>query len=131
MAPASTKMPAVAPSGQLSQARINHLNGHSTSTEKSPPKSENEDGQPSKRTKLPARTDYNRWRLLDEKGRLTWHYLEDDQEVKTWPQSLADKYFLDLPLVGPSIRKEFNCQKLIGLEGTSRTCSCKSTIGLH
>ena len=45
-------------------------------------------------------TDLRRWRLLDDRGRQTWHYLETDEEVKEWPQSTADKYFLGLPLVG-------------------------------
>ena len=43
-------------------------------------------------------TDIQRWRLLDEAGRQTWHYLETDQ-VKAWPQSTADRYHLGLPLV--------------------------------
>lgn len=51
------------------------------------------------RTKLRTRTDYSRWRLLDEKGRQTWHYLSDDEAAKKWPQSVADKYFLGLPTV--------------------------------
>lgn len=45
------------------------------------------------------KTDYSRWRLLDERGRQTWHYLEDDDDVRTWPQSIADKYHLGLPTV--------------------------------
>lgn len=49
--------------------------------------------------KLSKRTDYTRWRLLDEAGRQTWHYLEDDEDAKEWPQSTADKYFLNLPIV--------------------------------
>jgi len=49
--------------------------------------------------KLSERTDYSRWRLLDERGRQTWHYLEDDEDAKEWPQSTADKYFLGLPTV--------------------------------
>ena len=44
-------------------------------------------------------TDIQRWRLLDEAGQQTWHYLETDEEVKVWPQSTADRYFLGLPLV--------------------------------
>lgn len=44
-------------------------------------------------------TDIYRWRLLDDRGCQTWHYLESDEEVKAWPQSIADKYFLGLPLV--------------------------------
>ena len=54
---------------------------------------------PAKRQRLPERTDPLRWRLRDDAGCQTWHYLDDDAEAKKWPQSLADKYFLDLPLV--------------------------------
>jgi len=57
------------------------------------------DASAPKRPKLQERTDYSRWRLLDEAGRHTWHYLEDEEDVEEWPQSLADKYFLGLPLV--------------------------------
>jgi hypothetical protein len=46
-----------------------------------------------------AKTDYRRWRLLDERGRQTWHYLESDEELKSWPQSVADRYLLGLPTV--------------------------------
>ena len=44
-------------------------------------------------------TDITRWRLLDEHGDQTWHYLEIDEEAKAWPQSSADKYHLGLALV--------------------------------
>lgn len=76
------------------------VNGHTTSAEKRPIERNIEDEQLTKCTKLPSKTDYSRWRLLDEKGRQTWHYLEDDEEVKKWPQTTADKYFLGLPTVG-------------------------------
>ena len=46
-------------------------------------------------------TDIQRWRLLDEAGRQTWHYLETDEEIKAWPQSTADRYHLGLSLVIP------------------------------
>lgn len=59
----------------------------------------NEEVQQAKRPKLLERTNHTRWRCLDEKGRQTWRYLEDDEDVKEWPQSKADKYFLGLPLV--------------------------------
>ncbi|KAF4632533.1 hypothetical protein G7Y89_g5597 [Cudoniella acicularis] len=49
-----------------------------------------------KKPKLSEHTDYSRWRLLAERGRHTWHYLQDDEDVKEWPQSFADKYFLGL-----------------------------------
>ena len=45
-------------------------------------------------------TDLERWRLLDERGRQTWHYLTDEA-VKDWPQSIADRHHLGLPLVKP------------------------------
>lgn len=45
------------------------------------------------------RTNLRKWRLLDERGRQTWHYLQSEEEVKSWPQSTADKYFLGLPTV--------------------------------
>lgn len=44
-------------------------------------------------------TDIERWRLLDERGQQTWHYLKTDEQVKSWPQSAADRYHLGLPLV--------------------------------
>ena len=47
----------------------------------------------------PESTDIQRWRLLDEAGRQTWHYLETDEDIEAWPQSTADRYFLGLPLV--------------------------------
>lgn len=45
------------------------------------------------------KTDYARWRLLDERGRQTWHYLESEEEVEAWPQTTADKYHLGLSTV--------------------------------
>ena len=58
-----------------------------------------DDLQEPKKPKLQERTDYTRWRMLDESGRQTWHYLVDDEDAEEWPQSIADKYFLDLPTV--------------------------------
>ena len=45
------------------------------------------------------KTDYTRWRLRDDRGCQTWHYLQSDEEIKAWPQSTADKYFLGLDTV--------------------------------
>lgn len=45
------------------------------------------------------KTDYNRWRLEDDDGRQTWHYLQSDRELKEWPQTTADKYHLGLDTV--------------------------------
>ncbi|EPE09142.1 lanosterol synthase [Ophiostoma piceae UAMH 11346] len=57
-----------------------------------------------KKTRLPERTDLSRWRMRDDDdGCQTWHYLDDDAEAKKWPQTLADKYFLGLPLDLPAL----------------------------
>lgn len=53
----------------------------------------------SKQPKVREDTDITRWRCLDEDGRLTWRYLEDDEAAKAWPQSYADKWYLGLDLV--------------------------------
>ena len=45
------------------------------------------------------KTDYSRWRLVDEEGRQTWRYLESDVENQEWPQTIADKYHLGIPTV--------------------------------
>jgi len=45
------------------------------------------------------RTDLERWRLLDERGRQTWHYMSSDKQAEEWPQTLADRHHLGLPLV--------------------------------
>lgn len=63
----------------------------------------NPEDQSGKRPKLGDKTDHTRWRLRDDRGCQTWHYLEDDKAAKAWPQSLADKYFLGMPLVCLSI----------------------------
>lgn len=52
-----------------------------------------------KKPRLEESTDKTRWRMKDEDGRHTWHYLEDDDAAKAWPQSQADKWYLGLPLV--------------------------------
>jgi lanosterol synthase len=79
---------------------VSSANGHSIAPEKKRPiEVEVSSTQPAKRPKLSERTDYTRWRLLDERGRQTWHYLEDEEDAKEWPQSTADKYFLNLPTV--------------------------------
>jgi len=54
-----------------------------------------------KRQRIETRTDFTRWRMRDDESRQTWHYLEDDDAAKEWPQSVADKYYLGLPLVSP------------------------------
>lgn len=55
-----------------------------------------------KKPRIEQRTDYSRWRMRDDHGRHTWHYLEDDEAAKSWPQTYADKWYLGLPLVSAS-----------------------------
>jgi hypothetical protein len=55
---------------------------------------------------LEQKTDYSRWRLLDEQGRHTWHYLTTDEQVKAWPQTTADKFHLGLPTVRYHVLQE-------------------------
>lgn len=52
-----------------------------------------------KRPKIEAKTDPSKWRMKDDDSRHTWHYLTDAKEAKAWPQSYAEKYYLNLPLV--------------------------------
>ncbi|OZJ06194.1 hypothetical protein BZG36_00978 [Bifiguratus adelaidae] len=55
-------------------------------------------------TENPKYTDLSRWRLRVKEGAQTWHYLTEE-EVKTWPQTAADRYFLGLPSDAPELPK--------------------------
>ena len=48
------------------------------------------------------KTDHTRWRLRDDRGRQTWHYLDNDEELKEWRMTVADKYFLGFDTVSDS-----------------------------
>ncbi|KAF2841380.1 lanosterol synthase [Patellaria atrata CBS 101060] len=48
-------------------------------------------------------TDYSRWRLLDDRGRQTWHYLKTEKQIKEWPQSIADKWHLGMDTGLPNL----------------------------
>ncbi|KAI1494091.1 terpenoid cyclases/protein prenyltransferase alpha-alpha toroid [Biscogniauxia mediterranea] len=83
----------------------NAVNG--TENEKLPRKRTSDDAlnaEP-KRPRLEETTDRTRWRMLDERGRQTWHYLEDDEAAKKWPQSTADKWYLGLDPELPDLPK--------------------------
>lgn len=58
-----------------------------------------------------VRTDLTRWRLKNDRGRQTWHYLETEEELKAWPLSTADKYFLGLDTVriNPQSSQRIQC----------------------
>ena len=71
------------------------------------------------------KTDIYRWRLRDERGCQTWHYLETDQETEAWPQSIADRYFLGLPLVCSNCLLEECCDLRLN-SGSTRPPSIKN-----
>ncbi|KAI9148933.1 CcqE [Paramyrothecium foliicola] len=50
-------------------------------------------------------TDYTKWRLIDNKGRQSWTYLETDEENAKWPQTIYEKYFLGLDTGLPDVPK--------------------------
>lgn len=52
-----------------------------------------------KRPKIGTKTDLTRWRVKDDDSRHTWHYLADAKAAEEWPQSYAEKWFLNLPTV--------------------------------
>ncbi|KAL6876157.1 lanosterol synthase [Trichoderma longibrachiatum] len=58
-----------------------------------------------KRPRLEAKTDLTRWRVKDDDSRHTWHYLADDKAAAEWPQSYAEKWYLNLPLDLPALPK--------------------------
>lgn len=60
-----------------------------------------------KRRKVAQPVDKTRWRLKSDDGCHTWHYLDDDKAAKEWPQSYADKWYLDLPLVRASLLLDY------------------------
>jgi lanosterol synthase len=51
------------------------------------------------------KTDHLRWRMKNVDGRQTWHYLELDKELKAWPMTSADKYYLGMDTVRPLLHK--------------------------
>ncbi|KAF9035290.1 terpenoid cyclases/protein prenyltransferase alpha-alpha toroid [Panaeolus papilionaceus] len=49
-------------------------------------------------------TDYSRWRLrISEGGRQIWHYLNSDDELASWPQDDATKFWLGLKTSAPDL----------------------------
>ncbi|KAH7191989.1 terpenoid cyclases/protein prenyltransferase alpha-alpha toroid [Fusarium flagelliforme] len=61
-------------------------------------------GQPfPKQPRIGSELDKTRWRLKDDDSRHTWHYLEDDEAAKEWPQSYAEKWYLNQSLGLPDL----------------------------
>jgi len=52
------------------------------------------------------KTDHTRWRMKNVDGRQTWHYLESDDELKAWPMTSADKYYLGMDTVSYNMSNE-------------------------
>ncbi|KAI0376504.1 terpene synthase [Hypomontagnella monticulosa] len=82
-----------------------HTNGTASKKQLKKRASDDELETTPKRPRLEEKTDITRWRMLDEKGRHTWHYLEDDESVERWPQSYADKWYLGLDTGLPILPK--------------------------
>ncbi len=74
------------------------MNGHTVKSRFSPALQSNDYHYTDDKNNDPT-TDRSRWRLLDERGRQTWMYLNTKEESKAWPQSIADKYHLGLQVV--------------------------------
>jgi hypothetical protein len=55
------------------------------------------------------KTDRNLWRLNDDDSRHTWHLLPDEDAARDWPQTYAEKWFLDLPLVSSRTHHSLPC----------------------
>jgi lanosterol synthase len=70
--------------GSVKQTELSHTNGFVHSFDKS--------------------TDRSKWRLKDEMGRHTWHYLEDEEQLKAWPQTTVEKHHLGLETGLPTLR---------------------------
>jgi len=51
-----------------------------------------------------AKTDYNRWRLRDERGQQIWDYVSEEEAAKRH-QSIAEKYFLGRDTGQPKLPK--------------------------
>lgn len=73
--------------------------GRDTGSAKSRKRGSDDSDSFPKRPKLEAKTDLTRWRVKDDDSRHTWHYLADDKAAAEWPQSYAEKWFLNLPTV--------------------------------
>lgn len=92
--------------GEAQQQPNNRANGHLN-------------GAPVEPTIKDAKTDHSRWRMLDDRGRQTWHYLESDEEVKNWPMSAADKWYLGMETVGFAHRYKSRSSVCEGIEKTN------------
>ena len=45
------------------------------------------------------KTDYTKWRMKNDRGCQTWHYMDSEEEEKAWPQTTADRHFLGMDTV--------------------------------
>lgn len=70
------------------------------------------------------KTDHTRWRLRDDNGRQTWHYLQTDEEIKQWPLTTADKHHLGLDTVGEPLSCQSMYAKLSGISTSTQSKDC-------
>ena len=69
------------------------------------------------------KVDRSRWRLeVGKDSRHVWHYLKTDQQVKDWPQSTSDKYFLGLPTVSTCPQTTRHLRSIQLLRSSVLTC---------
>ena len=72
-------------------------------------------------------TDYTRWRLqVSDGGRHVWVYLKTDDEMKAWPQSTVDKYWLGLDTV-----RVLHCRATLWSDFTDRVYQHCQKPGPH
>jgi hypothetical protein len=82
--------------------------------------------------KTPAFTDLTRWRLKVEHGAQTWHYLNSDDEVKEWPQTRWDKYFLGIPFVSDDhLERHYSMLLLLSLLMCQYECRNRTRKSYH
>src|SRR6478609_1999651 len=87
-------------------------------------------GQPfPKQPRIGSELDKTRWRLKDDDSRHTWHYLEDDEAAKEWPQSYAEKWYLNQSLVRVYCGSPGQAQANIMMLGPPRSSNPRQPFG--
>jgi lanosterol synthase len=75
-----------------------------------------------------AKTDLTRWRMKDVNGVHTWHYLQTDEEVKAWPMSVAEKWYLWMDTVGSELMRMFVVLTCCYIVGATRSPTSENNI---
>ena len=77
-----------------------------------------------------VKTDHTRWRLRNDRGRQTWHYLESDKELKEWPQTTADRHYLGIDTVSRLLWTYCASGRADILQGTANPTESKDTTSV-